>query len=91
MTRQRLGVLAVIGSSVAIFFPGAMTFGYPGVMGSYWQKTFGVGKGAIGLSLFFLLAMVGIFMFTAGKLQEKYGTRAMVRTGSAIVGLAAGC
>lgn len=89
MTRQGLGVLAVIGTSLAIFFPGAMTFGYPGVMGSYWQKTFGVGKGAIGLSLFFLLAMVGIFMFIAGKLQEKYGTRAMVRTGSAIVGLAA--
>ena len=89
MTRQKLGKLAVIGSTVAIFFPGAMTFGYPGVMGSYWQKTFGVGKGAIGLSLFFLLAMVGIFMFTAGKLQEKYGTRAMVRTGSAIIGIGA--
>ncbi len=89
MTRQRLGVSAVIGSSLAIFFPGAMTFGYPGVMGPYWQKTFGVGKGAIGLSLFFLLAMVGIFSFTAGKVQEKYGTRVVIRIGSAIVGLAA--
>ncbi len=89
MTRQQRGTLAVVGSSVAIFFPGAMTFGYPGVMGPYWQKTFGVGKGAIGLSLFFLLAMVGIFMFTAGKLQEKLGTRAMIRIGSLIVGVAA--
>lgn len=89
MTREQHGTLAVIGASVAIFFPGAMTFGYPGVMGSYWQKTFSVGRGSIGLSLFFLLAMVGIFMFTAGKLQEKYGTRAMVRTGSVIVGVAA--
>lgn len=89
MNREQLGKWAVIGAAVAIWFPGAMTFGYPGVMGPHWMKTFGVGKGSIGLSLFFLLAMVGCFMFIAGKLQEKYGVRAMVRTGSVIVGLAA--
>lgn len=32
---------------MAIFFPGAGTLGYPGVMGSYRQKTFGVGKGGL--------------------------------------------
>lgn len=89
MDREKLGKWAVIGAFIAIWFPGAMTFSYPGVMGPTWMKTFGVGKGSIGLSLFFLLAMVGCFMFIAGKLQEKYGVRAMVRTGSVIVGVAA--
>lgn len=89
MREEQAGKWAVIGAFVAIWFPGAMTFGYPGVMGPTWMETFGVGKGAVGLSLFFLLAAVGCFMFIAGKLQEKYGERAMVRTGSVVVGAGA--
>ena len=84
MKRNTSGILAVIGSSVAIFMPGALTFGYPGVMGAYWQETFHVGKSAIGNCLFFLLAMVGIFMFLAGKLQERFGTRTLIRIGAVI-------
>ncbi|MBW1971968.1 MAG: MFS transporter, partial [Deltaproteobacteria bacterium] len=45
---KRKGVLAVIGSAGAIFWPGAFIFGFPGVMAPYWQQIFNVGKGAIG-------------------------------------------
>lgn len=87
MTRTQYGTLAVIGSSAAIFWPGALIFGFPGVIGPHWQNMFGVGKGAIGNCLFFVLSMVGISMFLAGKLQERYGTRSMIRTGVVICAL----
>ena len=33
MANRRRGLYALIGSSVAIFWPGAFIFGFPGVMG----------------------------------------------------------
>jgi OFA family oxalate/formate antiporter-like MFS transporter len=33
--RDNKGILAVIGSSMAIFWPGAFIFGFPGVMAPY--------------------------------------------------------
>jgi MFS transporter, OFA family, oxalate/formate antiporter len=39
--KNRRGILADIGSAGAIFWPGAFLFGYPGVMGSFWQQQFG--------------------------------------------------
>lgn len=77
----------MVGSCVAIFWPGAFIFGYPGVMGSYWQELFDVGRGGIGGTLFFVLSAVGIFMFFVGRLQEKLGIRKMVTVGAIICGL----
>jgi MFS transporter, OFA family, oxalate/formate antiporter len=87
MTNTKRGILAVTGSSLAIFWPGAFIFGFPGVMASYWQNNLQVGRGAIGNILFFVLAAVGIFMFFVGRWQEKFGTRAMVSIGAIICGL----
>lgn len=56
-------------------------------MGPYWQETFGVGKGAIGNVLFFVLAALGVFMFFVGRWQEKFGTRLMISIGALICGL----
>ena len=42
------GVLAVLGCSLAISWPGALTFGFPGVMTPIWQKMFHVGNAATG-------------------------------------------
>ncbi len=81
------GILAVAGSSAAIFWPGAFVFGFPGVMGSYWQGVFNVGQGPIGSTLFFSLAALGIFMFPVGRWQEKIGTRRMITIGATICGL----
>lgn len=81
------GVLAVIGSAGAIFWPGAFIFGYPGVMGPVWQQKFGVGQGAIGNTLFFVLAAVGCLMFFVGRWQERWGTRKLITIGALLCGL----
>lgn len=87
MTRTRRGILAITGSSAAIFWPGALIFGYPGVMSPYWREMFEVGTGATGNVMFFILAGVGSFMFAAGQWQEKAGTRLTVSIGAVICGL----
>ncbi len=83
--RKRLSI--VIGCCVAIFWPGAMNFGFPGVMAPLWQEMFHIGRGAAGSILFFMLAAVGIFMFLVGRWQERYGTRAMIAIGVFSCGL----
>ena len=87
MNRKTRGIIAVVSCSAAIFWPGALIFGFPGVMGPYWQELFGVGRGAIGNIMFFVLAALGIFMFFVGRWQEKYGTRLMISIGAVICGL----
>ena len=87
MTDTKRGILAVAGSSLAIFWPGAFIFGFPGVMAPYWQTSLHVGRGAIGNILFFVLAAVGIFMFLVGRWQERLGARAMISVGAIICGL----
>ncbi len=81
------GWLAVLGSALCIFWPGALIFGYPGVMGAYWQGLFHVGRGAIGNILFFVLSAVGLLMFFVGRWQERFGLRRMMLVGTAICGL----
>lgn len=85
--RRALG--AVIGCSAAIFWPGALTFGFPGVMAPAWREMFQVGSGATGAALFFMLAAVGINMFLVGRWQERYGIRRMIFLG--ILLTACGC
>ncbi|HPS91269.1 MAG TPA: MFS transporter [Methanothrix sp.] len=79
--RDRDAQLAVLGACVAIFFPGALTFGFPGVMASIWQEMFHVGRAATGLTIFFMLAAVGAFMFLVGRWQERWGLRRMIALG----------
>jgi OFA family oxalate/formate antiporter-like MFS transporter len=73
--KKSRGSFTVIGSALCIFWPGALTFGYPGVMASYWQGVFHVGRGAIGNILFFVLFAVGLFMFFVGRWQERFGIK----------------
>lgn len=73
--------IAVLGSCIAIFWPGALTFGFPGVMASVWQEMFHVGRAATGLTIFFMLAAVGAFMFLVGRWQERLGLRSMMALG----------
>ena len=81
LSKHSRDLLAVIGSCIAIFWPGALTFGFPGVMAPFWQEMFGVGRAASGLTIFFMLAAVGIFMFLVGRWQERWGLRAMMILG----------
>jgi OFA family oxalate/formate antiporter-like MFS transporter len=87
MKNRKRGILTIIGSSVAIFFPGALIFGFPGVMATYWKNILDVSRSTIGNTMFFVLCSVGIFMFFVGKWQERFGIRNMMLTGSIICGL----
>jgi len=82
-----VGKLAVAGSALALFWPGAFAFGMPGVLGPHWQEAFGVGRGAVGAIIFFMLAALGVFMFLVGTWQERLGPRAMLAIGAALAGL----
>lgn len=84
--RPRTGVLAVAGSALALFWPGAFAFGLPGVLSQHWQQTLGMGRGAVGATVFFMLASLGIFMFVVGRLQERLGPRIMVTIGGVLTG-----
>jgi OFA family oxalate/formate antiporter-like MFS transporter len=80
--------MAVLGSCIAIFWPGALTFAFPGVMAPLWQEMFQVGRAATGLTIFFMLAAVGIFMFLVGRWQERWGLRRMMALGLALTAFA---
>ncbi len=80
--------IILIFGCLAIFFPGAFVFGFPGVMASEWQAFFHVNKAQIGRSMFFILAGTGFSMALAGKLQEKIPAHFIIFVGSLISSLA---
>ena len=76
----------LIASCVAIFWPGGFIFSFPGLLGPHWQQTFLVGKGAVGQTLFFVLAAVGLFMYLAGRWQETIGPAWLMAIGAILCG-----
>jgi len=50
-------------------------------MAPIWQEMFHVGRAATGLTIFFMLAAVGAFMFLVGRWQERWGLRRMIVLG----------
>ena len=78
------GLPVLVASCVAIFWPGAFIFGFPGVMARYWQQTLQVDRAAIGGTLFFVLAAAGIGMFLTGRLMHRFGP-ARLTAGSALL------
>ena len=76
---------------VAIFFVGSFVFGFPGVMTSYWQETFDVGKEDVGRLMFFLLIGTGCSMYLTGKLQEKIKYHYLIFLGNFICGISMFC
>ncbi len=86
MSDRRRGKTAVLASCIAIFWPGAFIFSFPGVMGPHWQQMFGVSRAATGRTLFFVLAAVGVFMFITGRWQEKIGPSRLTALGALLCG-----
>ena len=80
MKEREKAILSVFGS-LAIFWSGALTFGFPGVMTPLWQEMFHVGRAATGIAVFFMIDAMGIFMFLVGRWQETYGTRKILALG----------
>ncbi|ABR48978.1 major facilitator superfamily MFS_1 [Alkaliphilus metalliredigens QYMF] len=87
--RSKKATLAVIGSAVAIFFPGALVFGFPGLMSPVWQQMLGIESGALGYVMFFLLASLGVFMFFVGKWTITIGAKNLMRIGTVMASIAA--
>ncbi|MCB2228337.1 MAG: MFS transporter [Desulfarculaceae bacterium] len=69
-------------SCLAIFMPGALAFGFPGVMASHWQEAFGASRAQIGQIIFFMLAGVALITYLAGRWQERWGPGRVVVLGS---------
>lgn len=74
--------IILIFGCLAIFFPGAFVFGFPGVMAQEWQTLFHVNKAQIGRLMFFVLAGTGFSMVLAGRLQERINGRFIIFIGS---------
>ena len=75
---------------LAIFFPGAFLFGFPGVMAVEWQQLLGVEKARIGQLMFFILAGTGCSMYLCGKLQEKIPPQGLIFVGTVACGFGVG-
>jgi len=74
--------LILVFGCLTIFFPGAIVFGFPGVMAAEWQSMFNVNKEQIGQIMFFMLSGTGFSMYLAGRLQTKMPGRVLVFTGN---------
>jgi OFA family oxalate/formate antiporter-like MFS transporter len=86
MLKARSGAAAFVACSIAIFWPGAFIFGFPGVLGPYWQEAFEVGRAEVGKSLFFILAGAGSCMYVTGRWQERMGFPRVTALGAVICG-----
>ena len=75
---------------LAVFFPGAFLFGFPGVMAVQWQELLGVEKARIGQLMFFTLAGTGCSMYLSGKIQDKIAPHWLILVGTLACGLGVG-
>jgi len=83
------GLPVLAASCLAIFWPGAFIFGFPGVMARHWQQLLQVDRAAIGGTLFFVLAAAGIAMFLTGRLMRKFGPARLTAVSGLLCGLSA--
>jgi OFA family oxalate/formate antiporter-like MFS transporter len=86
MPKPQTGAAAFIACCVAIFWPGAFIFGFPGVLGPYWQQALAAGRAEVGKSLFFVLAGAGSFMYLTGRWQELLGFSRVTALGAVVCG-----
>lgn len=83
-TRQRKARLSLLGCSLAVFWSGCFAFGYPGVMGPYWQEAFNVGQTQTGMVMTCQLFALAIGMFFSGKVHMAIGMRRCIAIGTVI-------
>ena len=82
---QPLNRKIILGAGcVALFFPGAFVFGFPGVMAGQWQDFFNANNAQIGRIMFYILAGTGCSMYIAGRLMEKITPRLIILTGNLV-------
>lgn len=77
---------ALAAGCLLIMWPGAFIFAFPGVMGPHWQEVMGVGRAAIGQSLFFVLMAAGSSMYPVGRLAARVPIPRLALAGVLICG-----
>ncbi|MGA6927362.1 MAG: MFS transporter [Desulfosarcina sp.] len=78
--------LILTACACAIFLPGSFIFGLPGVLRQHWQRVFDADGGAVGGTVFFILAGATCCMYLCGRLQEKYGPGWLASIGAIMSG-----
>jgi OFA family oxalate/formate antiporter-like MFS transporter len=79
-------LIVLLACTCAIFWPGAFIFGFPGILRQHWEQIFNAGAGAVGATVFYMIAGATCFMYFSGRLQEKYDPGRLVAIGSVICG-----
>ena len=73
------------GCCLATFWSGAIAFGYPGIMGAYWQQAFGATSAQTGLVVTLMLLGIALCTIVSGRFLERFGMRACVATGTLLM------
>ena len=68
-----------------IFWCGAIGFGYPGIMSTYWQDLFGASSGQTGLVVTIMLLSISVATFFTGKFLNRFGMRSCLLTGTVLM------
>lgn len=75
----------ILGCCLATFWAGSVCFGYPGVLGAFWQAEFGAGAGETGLVVTVMLLAISFGTFFSGRFLNRFGMRACVFAGTALL------
>jgi len=70
-------------AALTTFLPGAIVFGYIGVIGRRWQETLELPRSSIASLMFFTLASFSTGLTAAGFLESRYGRRLVSLVGTA--------
>lgn len=68
-------ITSIFGCCLAVFWSGFLAFGFPGVMGTYWQELYDVGAAETGTVVTFMLLALAASMFFSGRIHMKIGMR----------------
>ena len=83
--RQPAARRTLAGCCLATFWSGAIAFGYPGIMGAYWQQAFGATSAQTGLVVTLMLLGIALCTIVSGRFLERFGMHACVATGTALM------
>ena len=76
---------SVLGCCMAIFWSGAIAFGYPGIMSTYWQECFQADAGETGLVVTIMLLAISLCTFFSGKFLNRFGIRWCIVLGTMLM------
>ncbi len=86
--KQAWGTL--IACFVAVWGPGAVIFGYPGIAAGHWTAVFGADRAEVGATMFFVLGATGLLMYPVGRWQARISLARLILFGEILAAAAMG-